>query len=807
MLVNLNGNSNTSNSLGAYSFVNHIKGGLVLEPNTQIALVNAIVERQSDLIISTSNGTIQLGLDDPSDPLLHDIHIPAGTYDGDSLADAITDGLNNNFGQHGYIFYCTYDESQNKFNIRWHEGKVKGNYGRLTFSRISDANVMSNKYDANGTKLQINNSGGGLGGDWYSGTSSSQVPDYTSFDDPDSYDDGIIYDMSLKLPNGDTQAGACFGIIHENGFIDPDNHYYGAVGVKLESLSGTLQIFESQIGDIKTDYIYGNTWSDGTNNWDFAIYTGTGHPDAYDYMLTSSGGTTHYMKQNDVQTVLYSEQDDGHITHVGTLSDDLKTLTIATIAGVPFKTFTSTTGAKINKGVSTIVYNINEPKIEFSTGANGEGGSVRMNFGKSGYVRYWYKAHATDNAWSEIYLDDSNRLQTPALFGSGANYFYGAIKFPQTYSANLNEINTISAITSLSLNNNSVDFNGSVKAHDDPVFTPVSPLASQNKVVLGSTAGSSIIKEATAEAMGNIILKNEFGKFSFIVDDVSQLCEWRVGLMTDTKVTALNATGSDLNIDLIDMAIICQDNSGTYQVRGKNNATDKGTWTDFATMGDKPKITIVKDSGKYCQMYYSTLANDYNDINYIESTKFTVATNRNYCPVIVSVSNSTDPNNLNAPPSFSNIQVSLENTHPNTALVHFNANSMNNILGFSTKTLATDDGDIGFTSNRKVNSSSIIDNPSIHLQLKNLPLLSLNGKTSLTEKSLAVIPRYLSKNENTGLEITQYYEPNNLLYKNLYNGERIALNSFDVMLTNNDGSLATDITGFDCTLDVIPNPY
>ena len=158
---------------------------------------------------------------------------------------------------------------------------------------------------------------------------------------------------------------------------------------------------------------------------------------------------------------------------------------------------------------------------------------------------------------------------------------------------------------------------------------------------------------------------------------------------------------------------------------------------------------------------------------------------------------------------FDTITLNTEKLTQHTGLVHFNANTMSDILGMSSQTQASEDGSAGFVSDRTPNvNPNACDNPTIHLQLKNLPITSLNGNTSMTEKSLAIIPRYIDNTHSAqGLESVLYYEPNNLLYKSLDNPQKLALNQIQVQLTNNDGTLAKDVTCFDCTLDIRPTGY
>ena len=132
MIVTLHGSSATINSQGAYDFTNHIKSTMDIEPNSSVCLVNATIERLSELIIGTSNGTFQMELDN-IDANLKDIHIPSGTYNTNTLANALQSAMNTQFNQHGYTFYVSFDKTDDKFSINWHEGVAQGTIGKPKF--------------------------------------------------------------------------------------------------------------------------------------------------------------------------------------------------------------------------------------------------------------------------------------------------------------------------------------------------------------------------------------------------------------------------------------------------------------------------------------------------------------------------------------------------------------------------------------------------------------------------------------------------------------------------------------------------
>ena len=145
----------------------------------------------------------------------------------------------------------------------------------------------------------------------------------------------------------------------------------------------------------------------------------------------------------------------------------------------------------------------------------------------------------------------------------------------------------------------------------------------------------------------------------------------------------------------------------------------------------------------------------------------------------------------------------------NTGVVHFKPNTMKNVLGFSAEEYKSDNGHDGFESNKNITNATTFTcgSPNIHIQLMNLPLLSCNGQTKRTEKTLAVVPRYETDASNDDGDSLLHYQPNTYLYSPLHNSQPIAMNQIDVRLTNTDGTLATDLVCADLVLDIQPHLY
>lgn len=804
MILTLHGSSNTINSLGAFDFTNHIKSSLDIEPNSSIALVNATVERLSELIIggvSGSNGTVQMSIDNPSPDAMKNIHIPSGVYNTDTLASTLESVMNSNFNQHGYTFYVAYDKKEDKFSINWHQGSVKGTIGKPKFPNLQTD--LTQSISGTGTKLAI--ADGTTAGQWYMARGDQKLPDYKVFDEPSNATSGIYIMARLNIPN---DGEMIMGVTGVEAYPSPNNHYEGCFGYKIKE-GGHIEISEGRLGETDLNYIAGNNWtaSDGVPDvWVLHQYHGN---HGYDYICIPNNDPTQtvYVKKiGDGKTLHKSATDTADFNQKGVLSANNQVITWSDLDGSNVSTWTSTTGAKLSNQNSKVVYSKPNPLVHQNNGINNNGGGkICASWGSTGYVKYWFR-NQTDSHWSQVHISSPDRVPVEEMFGSGLGLMeYAGIRTPVTWNATTNYIFQMRSILSASLDFSDVDFSDvNVYKLNEVAYTPTSPSNPTNKIVMGTTNPSQVIMRNT-EAMFldvNAIPKGTFGTFSWIVSSDSQDHTWTVGLMGDNLISGITPNGS--NRDLANMSIGIQNydtGGGVFGIKGWFNNAQFGYSRNYAQMGDNPKLTIQVSHTGGVDLYYSTKANNYADILPIHNSVVNVSVQNNLLPMIRSTNISSS--------EFTDLKIETEKLTQHTGLVHFNAFQMSDVLGMTGSTQASDDGSIGFVSSNKPDvEPEECDNPTIHLQLKNLPIVSLNGHTSRTEKTLAVIPRYTSDEHSAkGLESVNFYEPNNLIYKSFNNPRKMALNSVQVQLTNNDGSLAKDVSCFDCTLDIRPTGY
>lgn len=804
MIITLHGSSNTLNSQGAYDFTNHIKSSLDIEPNSSIALVNATVERLSELIIggvSGSNGTIKMEIDNAT-PTLKELHIPSGIYNTASLASTLESVINSQFSQHGYTFYVSYDKKADKFSINWHQGEVRGSGGKPKFAHLQTE--LTQSISGTGTKISIAN--GTTLNQWYMGRSEQKLPDYRAFAEPTSATSGIFMNMRLNLPN---DAEMIMGVTGVEAFPSPNHNQLGCFSYRVKQ-NGHIQITEGRLGDTEMNYITGNNWTEDTTSitWELYQYHGV---HGYDYLCVGNDDpathTVYIKKLSDGTSLQKSSVQGGTFDKEGTLSADLKTITWTDVDGTNPVVWTSPTGAKLSSQTSKVVYSKALPLVAMNgtVGSTSGGGKICASWGSAGFVKYWFR-NATDSHWSQIHISSSDRVPVDEMFGSGLGLMeYVGIRHPITYNAVSNNIFQMKSIISASLDTSPLDLKDSnVYKQNEATYTPVSSDNPINKLVMGTTNPSQLIMRNDEQMFldMNAIPKGTFGIFTFIVGDNAQDQPWTIGFMPDNLTQGITATGS--NRDLSNMVVGVQhydSGGGVWGIKAWFNNAQAGNFRNYGAMGDNPMLRIELTHTGSAEVSYSKKADGYKQIYSVQNASLNVGVQNNFLPMIRST-------NTNAV-QFTNLKIETEKLTQKTGLVHFDAYQMSDVLGMTNSVQASDDGQAGFISSNKPDvEPEECDNPTIHLQLKNMPILSLNGHTSRTEKTLAVIPRYTSDEHSAkGLESVNFYEPNNLIYKSFNNPRKMALNSINVQLTNNDGSLAKDISCFDCTLDIRPTGY
>jgi hypothetical protein len=815
MLITLHGSENTENSIHAYDFTNSIKSGLLLKPESRIALISSTLERIASLIITEgTNNNIQIELDN-DDNGFRDILIPPGTYTTHTLAAAVQLALNNVYGNLGYVFNVTYNNASKHFHIRWNEGKHTATSGDVHYT-LADLPITSSETD-DGTKLSLDITA--TAGEQFKTVSQNSFPNYHNFPfTPTQHNGGLFIQAQVNFPTdeGETFIGfSPFDTLNSisyqrSVFPIPQHLALGYCGLHIDR-DGDVYAYESTRVPIFRDYQVGNatdaTQTDGWQNhtypaktpaggfFTFKEYTGA---NGWDYTVEKRVGaaapTFEYIKRVGENNLLMASSDIGpanaNYDFSGVLEIDGLTILWSQPDGTPQSYWITTKECPLSSGVCK---NISPVDITQNTVVK-PGSYVGMSFGSEGYVKYWHSSNG--NKWEEIVMISSSRPTTQEIFGDG-NGVYPYVMFiaPVTPDATNNNLDKILGSVAMGMTELPIDFSTATTNHDNVTFTKATS-STPNKAT-STEALSYVMKNVDATNNKEIIPHHSYGEMMMDVKkaDIGTVAA-RVGIVKEVRALELEATPAAVN-GAADLTV--QWHIMTTVARPRVNNVAVGQNVPFNQTDDyRFYINFNLDGG--VSFSHATSADNYaTRINNGGLSTFNTENQALYpCCFFISDEGSVE-----------NITISQEVRSSNTGVVHFKPDTMKNVLGFSAEEYKTDNGHDGFESNKNITNATTFTcgSPNIHIQLMNLPLLSCNGQTKRTEKTLAVVPRYETDASNDDGDSLLHYQPNTYLYSPLHNSQPIAMNQIDVRLTNTDGSLATDLVCADLVLDIQPHLY
>lgn len=815
MLITLNGNENTENSTHAYDFSNSIKSGLLLKPSSVVALISSTLERVASLIITEGiNNNIEIELDNATNGF-RNILIPPGTYTTHTLATAVQTALNNVYGNLGYVFNVTYNNASKHFHIRWNEGKHQAKTGDVHYT-VLDTLVTTTETNK-GTKVSLDVSA--TSGDQFRAVSQNSFPNYHNFPFmPTAHNQGIFIQGQVNFPDdeGETFIGfSPFATLNslsyqEADFPIPLHLALGYCGLHIDT-NGDVFAYESTRVPIFRDYMVGNATddqqSDGWQNhsypaknplggfFTFKDYVGN---NGYDYTVERRDGAAapvfYYIKRvgEDNLLLALTEQAEPNANYdfSGLIASDNLTVEWTSSDGVPSSYWITTKECPLSSGVCKAISPLDVTQNTIVK----PGSYVALSFGSEGYVKYWHSSNA--NKWEEIQMTTSSRPTTQEIFGDG-NGVYPYVMFiaPVTPDATDNNVDKILGSVAMGMTELPIDFSVATKNHDS--VTVVKATSTTPNKATSTAASSFVMKTVDATNNKEIIPHHSYGEMMMDVKkgDIGTVAA-RVGIVKEARALTLESTPAGISGG-VDISV--QWHIMTTGARPRVNDVAVGTFITFDDTYDyRFCINFNLDGG--VSFSHSTSADNFaTTINNGGLSTFDTENQALY-PICFFNSDSG---------SVENITISQEVTQTNTGVVHFKPNTMKNVLGFSAEEYKSNNGHNGFESNKNITNSTTFTcgSPSIHIQLMNLPLLSCNGQTKTTEKTLAVVPRYETDASNDDGDSLLHYQPNTYLYSPLHNKQPIAMNQIDVRLSNTDGSLATDIVCCDLVLDVQPHLY
>jgi len=833
MLITLNGEATPENKAGSYDFTNSIRSGFELKPDTKIALVSAAIERVIDIVIvSSTNGNIKVEVNHTNAGGFNytDITIPSGTYSYDTLLPEIQTRLNNEFGNLGYLFNVhLHDNNGNdEVRIQWNASDPASVPGlpSLPTSGMTDSTKTTATPNGDGetNKLVLGNTPSA--NIFYMAASPNTMPNYQLFSVPNETNPKLgnfveIGDLNIAPAADEAICGA-----YDPSADLPDGYNFnvGAMAMILEP-AGQIRIVETKYTDLDIDYICNSQdWEISFNvgaEWKFVEYAGG--DGNYDYVLEEQGGAREYY----VKKIPGTNGTEAYFnyTNTGTPNEfDLKmtlngakdSFAFTDPSGVAAGTCDMKTSTpqvppnlSTNHGLGKIVATIPAGSIDKA------GGVMTVGWGKEGYVKYFIKKNKTDANYVELTIGDPDRPTVSEMFGGSSGHefdsYYGIKMTGGSISSPTDNIDLL--VHSSGANTQNREINQDFK---DTGLTNYNCTVTE-KVLNGAPSEITNTSSPAALASNNAdFIREPFrdGIFQMIINTTNGNPSGQFGLLSNTEFNNLTAQGSPTGG--------LWNNNGDHQVRlywttasgirayvNGGFANGSGAAIPWATLGANPKIEIRVDGGGHCFFSYYKESEQY----ITRRTLLSAGVQENLIPNGEGISMLpywyfADTNVINT------LVVSQENHTATTGVVAFNPDTMNNILGFNAGDYVEGQGDRGFTSNRDLGFADAFTcaSPLIHINLKNLPLTSLNGKTNREEKVIAVVPRYnvddIEGNANNaqGNKSIFYYEPYNMLYQPLDNAMSISMNELAVSILNNDGTFATDLECVSLCLDIQPNP-
>ncbi len=832
MLITLNGESSATHKDGSYDFTNSIRSGITLKPDTKVALVSAAIERVIDIVIvQSTNGNIKVEINHTAAAGYNytNISIPSGTYTYESLLNELKTRLDAEFGSQGYLFDLDFTQDASGddiIEIKWNVADISGVEGLPTLptTLMTDSSITTATPDA---VNKVNNLSmlGSTQNVWYMAACPNTMPNNALFPVPS--EDNPKVGNFVEIGQSSLAAATDEAIL---GVYDPTadlpsggNNDVGAFGFAIEP-NGSLRIYETKYAELNIDYISGGQlWGSATyptNNFKFIEYVGA---NGYDYILDEQGGAqNYYVKRVPGQSgeqAYFNTSDKSDVANydnLGTLNAGKTIFSLVDQTGGSTDTITMTASQippKLNtnhglaKGVHTLA----------AGSFDKDKGSLLAAWGKSGFVKYFYKQDSTNPNYTEIVFSDPNRANVDEMFGAagsghGFDTYFGLKMTAGSISAPLNAIDKLSHTASTNNTANVVipDFETTNTTIYDCTITPKN-LAGNPSVITNTAAGGGLAssnQNYTRQPFRNT-------NWTMIVNNSAANPSGQFGLLDTTQFnnfTSQGATSGGIwNANGNHLVRVLWSSVGFRVYNAGSFANGSSSPIAWATTGDNPKIEIEIDGSGHANFYYYKEADSYVQ-RYSLLSALAGGTNL--------IANGdgilmhpywvfTDTNTINT------FTCNQENISVNTGVVAFNPDLMNRILGFNSGDYLQGNGDTGFTSNRSLGFADTFTcaSPFIHINLKNLPLQSLNGKTNRQEHAIAVIPRYDLTNAETGdsnvIEGTKtifYYEPYNMIYQPLNNDMPITMNELSVSMLNSDGTFATDLECSNVVLDIQPNP-
>ena len=856
MLITLHGYDNSLNNgidplMKGYDFTNRIKSSMVFEADSEIALVNATIERILEYTVTSKSNQFELDTDEIGGTII--LTIPIGNYTPDALQETIQNSLDaaNTFG---YRFSIVYDSSTGE-DRRW----------RITWiyapTRTSESAIV---LDVNEPKYSLGGTGS-TGGSWTWTDSTGAIGPFTDFTfgkyaGSNKWSWKVQFNGSANNYYIKEQISATGVIEYPWSLTDILDYTDASLGKMLITESGGKSILtfnnsaSSPVATVTsltgetggTSVLAKNpratlTFDAGDEhaelNVDNEAYKGWDGNNSYCVFGASESlvGWTELIYEpsnTELDEMCFFQADDPFDPAAGmdyelNIGLDISSSTgreferawiddgvvdnVASADGCQFK-LTSTGEMEIREAGIKLTPLASSPTLDMTL----KPGLAIALAGTTGYVRYFYRKSPT-TLWLEVRTSHplpSTKKTISQIFPTVAIPFV-SIRSNTNYAFTNSVVDNIAG--SMALDYKEFGWDASTT-----LGKGTNSDASTSKVVDWKATSSTAFGWRMTDALDvasdltspNVLEPGVAGYVDFQLsnqdgtDTAKVNTNHQAGLMRRTPwATYTSGVGNITYTDYEVRFILNPTNVDIYHM-----PTSTGTpihTVAYSTLPQKSntKFRIVRNvsggtaSGDFYQIGYVDATTD-KFINLV-STKYSVSAT-DLAPVF-QTNFGTD---FAAPEGgFQNITIGFSAFDTTTGDVTFHPRTMSTLLGFQLASYVEDNGGLGFESDKTPNDSmgGGCVSPEIHIQLSNLPIQSLNGFTHREEKTLAVIPRYKTDDiDKTGLRSLYYHGCDWLLYSPLFFKSRMNLNEIHVKLTNNDGTPANDVDCCSLTLDIRP---
>ena len=850
MLITLHGYDNSlapgiDPNMKGYDFTNRIKSSMVFEADSEIALVNATIERVIEYTVTAASNSIELDTKEVGGVII--VTIPAGNYTSDTLQDALQTGLNN-ANTHGYSFSIVYDNTdpnKTQWKINWiyttfktEEGAVNLDVNTPLFS-LGGANGGTWTWTPAGggaaqTDFKIVRYGGVHQWSWVAATVAGGATYYIK--EQIDATGAIVYPWSTTEATPYTDATTGRMLITEALGKSVLTFNTSAGALDSEVTNNTEQNILSKSARATAAFDAGTPHAKLTlEDQDFTNWDGNHSFCVFGASETLVGweDLTYKPSSDDLGSMCFFQSEDefdpATMNYTLTIGLDVSDATgrlyqrawiedgvvdnAANCDGCQFRLKQDGTMEAREAGVKLITA-ASAPTLDMTK----KPGLAIALAGTDGFVRYFYRTEPTAE-WDEVRMahpTPASKKKIVEIFPTVAIPFVSVEADGAGFDANLKDVAQIAGSTAIAYKTFPQDYTSGKEYNSKggkgivdwvPVtaagFSWRMPVA----LVRASATQEPTVLQPDIPSFFDFRLANQTG----VSDTATVNLNHQVGLMKRAVWSTysdgdLFINSTDFEVRFIfeptNVRIFHTPTSAVVPIHTElfSNILPSKNTTLFRII----RNTTPSGTADVYQFGYMDETDASNPVfkNLVEGVYG--ASSVDLVPVFQT---KLGASTIGAPEGgIQDIAIGYSDFDTTDQEVIFRPRGMGSLLGFELPSYTEDDGGVGFESDKTPNDNVVgCVNPEIHVQLANLPVQSLNGYTHREEKTIAVIPRYKTDDTSqSGLNSLYYHGCDWLLYSPLFFKHRTNLNEIHVKLTNYDGTPAVDVDCCSLTLDIRP---